>query len=99
MRISETDREKIAKLPVWARDLIKRLEYANEPMVEEVVKSRRELAQLQAKVRSLSDANAALMEILRCAGRGGSDWAKIVVDTLDGYEIYRSLQSDQKGDN
>jgi hypothetical protein len=88
--ISQEERDKIEKLPMWARRLILQLESANEPMVDEVARSRRELGTLQDKVRRLSESNEALLELLRCAGRGGSDYATTVVNILEGYEIYRS---------
>jgi hypothetical protein len=69
--ISDIDREKIAKLPTWARNLIGRLELAGEPMLAECVKLRREHAVLAERAKSVPAANEALMEILRCASRGG----------------------------
>lgn len=87
--MNATDDDRIAKLPVWARDMIKRLERANEPMIEEIVRLRRRNEVAEDKARNLSGANEALMEILRCAGRGGSDWAAAVVSVLEGYEIFK----------
>lgn len=82
--------EKIAKLPAWVREHIKHLQLRSEPLVEEAVKAGKEAKQQRERARRLSDSNEALMEILRCAGRGGSDWAATVVSVLDGYEIFRS---------
>lgn len=87
--ILDTDRERIARLPSWARDLIKRLEYANEPMLDECAKLRRENEQLAKRTRKLNDAKSALVELLSCAGQGGSDWAATVVRTLEEYEIFQ----------
>lgn len=92
--ISDADREKIAKLPVWARDLIKRLEIANEPLLDEVVKLRRENMTLAEKTRRLKDSNEALLEILAAAGRGGNKWAETIVSILEGYEIFRPVDGE-----
>jgi hypothetical protein len=89
--LSREELEKIKKLPVWAERLILRLASFNEPMADEVVRARRELGTLQEKVRRLSESNEALLELLRCAGRGGSDYAATVVKVLEGYEIYKPL--------
>ncbi len=83
------DRDKVAKLPVWAQELIRRLELANEPLIEQAVKYRREATTASERAKRLSESNEALMEILRAAGRGGSDWADMVVRTLEGYSIFR----------
>lgn len=88
--ISNEDRERIARLPTWARDLIKRLETANEPMANECIQLRRKNSTAQERAKSLSESNEALLELLRCAGRGGSEWAATVVKTLEGYEIFQN---------
>lgn len=84
-------REKIARLPAWARDHIKRLEIRSEPAIEEAARARQALSKAEEKARRLSDSNEALMEILRCAGRGGNAWAAEVVSILENYEIFRTL--------
>lgn len=88
-------RDKVARLPAWARNLIKRLETANEPMVEEVVKLRREAERSKEIANRYRDANHALMELLSKAGFAGLDWARAVVDTLNGYEIFRGPKEDE----
>ena len=71
--IDEEMRGKIAKLPVWARDLIKRLEFFNEPMMEETVRLRKENAVLKEQSRRVKESNEAMTEIFRRAAEGGSD--------------------------
>ncbi len=91
--ISESGRERIARLPAWVRELIQRLEHAKEPLIDEIVRRRREASSLNDKCRRLSESLEAVMEILRAAGRGGSDYARTVVGVLEGYEIFRSGES------
>lgn len=82
--------DKIARLPAWAREHIKRLEIRSEPLVEEAARARRELEEERARARRLSESNEALLELLRSAGRGSNDWAKTVVSVLESYEIFQS---------
>jgi len=83
--------EKVKKLPTWARDLIKRLEYASLPMIEEAATQRRKALIAEVKAKRLEDANSALLELLGKAGEAGLDWAKIVVSVLEGYEIFHPV--------
>ncbi len=92
--------EKVARLPAWAREYIKALELKPEALVNEAVKLRRDNAVLTERAKRLSESNEALMEILRYAGKAGmahrvSDWAATVVATLEGYEIFREVTSEQ----
>jgi hypothetical protein len=82
--------EKIARLPVWAREHIKHLQIRNEPLVQEAARCRQIAERAETKAKRLSEANAALLELLNKAGQADLDWAKTVVDVLDGYEIFRS---------
>lgn len=82
--------ERISKLPVWAQEHIKKLEYANEPLLQECVKLRKETSQAKELHLRYKAANEALIEILRAAANGGHDVARQVVDILDGYEIFRA---------
>jgi hypothetical protein len=86
--MDQSTRDKVAKLPTWARELIRRLEIANEPAVNEIVMLRQKNNQLAEQMRRVSTANEAMRELFRCASVGGSDYAKAVVDVLDGYEIF-----------
>ncbi len=94
MNIPESDRDRISKLPAWVRDLIKRLEIANEPMIEECVKLRKENTILKERAKQLGESKEALLELLRRAGQGGSYWADVVVRTLESYEIFQKSQED-----
>ncbi len=80
--------EKIARLPSWARQHIKHLEYTYKPAIEEAARARKELEIAKEKQRRVQNSNEALLEILRRAGET-HDWSKKVVDILDGYEIFR----------
>lgn len=84
------DREKVAKLPVWAQELIKCLETANGPLLAEAARYRKEAEFAKTRMNNYASANQALMEILQCAKKGGSDFASQVVSVLEGYEIFRS---------
>lgn len=86
--------EKIARLPVWARDHIRLLNIRAQPAIEECAKARREAETAKERCRKLSDANSALMEILSKAGQGGHDFARVVHSTLDSYEIFRNVNPD-----
>lgn len=90
--------EKIARLPLWAREYIKRPQIANEPMVDECVKLRREMTVLKARAQRIDNANGALMELLGKAGQSGLNWAAVVVSTLEGYEIYRDGDKISEGE-
>lgn len=87
--LSPVDREKVAKLPTWARELIKRLEYASQPAIEEAAKCRKKAEAAEALSKRLYDANNALMELLSNAGKAGLDWAAVTVSVLESYEIFR----------
>ena len=82
--------ERIARLPVWAQDHIKRLHRDRQLAIEECAKLRRELGPVALKAQRMYESNEALLEILRCAGRGGSDLAKQISDTLSGYSIFQN---------
>ena len=84
--------DRVDRLPVWARELIHRLEIANEPAIREAARARSDMVAAKEKAKRLSESNEALLEILRCAGRGGSDWAAAVVSTLEDYEIYQNTE-------
>ena len=72
------DDPRIAKLPVWARELIHRLQTANEPAVEEIVKLRKEVEQLKKADRKKQDRIDAMVEMFQCAAKGGNEVATAV---------------------
>lgn len=94
--ISQEEREKIAKLPTWVRNLIKRLEYGIAPMVDELARNHKARYESVDKAKRLEETNLALMELIRKAGQAGLNWAKTTVDVLEGYEIFRD--GDKHGD-
>lgn len=85
--------EKIARLPTWAREHIKRLETRSELAIEEAARARQALVKAETRVTRLSEANEAMMELLRSAGKGGLDWAWETVKVLEGYEIFQSTNT------
>jgi hypothetical protein len=89
MRLSDEERNRVQCLPRWTQDIIKRLETATEPLVEEVAKARMEVTRLRKQCQQYKDAKDALMELLGCAGRNDIDWAAKVVETLEGYAIFK----------
>ncbi len=90
-------RDKIARLPTWVREHIKRLEVAAEPAIEEVVRSRRKIKDLEERCRRLSEQVEAMTEMFRSAAIGGNDGAKVVVSILEGYEIFQKSEEVSSG--
>lgn len=83
-------RDKIARLPAWAREHIKMLETRSQPLVEEAARCRQAFQKEKERATRLHDANSALLEILNSASRGGSEIATTIVKVLEGYEIFRT---------
>jgi hypothetical protein len=73
-----------ASLPKWAQERLERfrsdLQKAREPLLKE-------LGVLRPKVELLEARNAALVELLQAAARGGHLAAADIVRTLEGYEL------------
>ena len=88
--------QKVARLPTWARDHIRRLEIRSELAIEEATKARKAYTLATERADRYRDANAALMELLGKAGQSGLDWAATVVSVLEGYEIFAPAK---EGDN
>jgi hypothetical protein len=86
--MDQDTRYKVARLPAWARTLIKHLEFRSEPAIEEAARCRSKATQLEERNRKLSDQIQAMGEMFRYAALGGSDVAKTVVRILEDYEIY-----------
>lgn len=87
---------KISRLPAWARDHIRNLEIRSEPLVEEAVRCRQKAERAETRAKRLDEANAALLELLKRAGQNGLDWAKTVVDVLEGYEIFQNHSEEER---
>ena len=71
-------KEKIAKLPVWAREHIARLQALSEPQIEEIVRLRQQVSSLQKEQRRLQDRIEAMVAMFQCAAKGGNEVAMAV---------------------
>lgn len=76
--------ERENKLPVWARELIAdlrmRVQYGNEPLLDEVAK-------LRPQVEVLKRRNEALTELLQCAARGGHKTSQEVIAIIEEFDL------------
>lgn len=79
--------EKIARLPAWAREHMKRLEIQAQPNIDELVRLRGKVAQLEKVNRHLEDKVSAMIEIFQCAAKGGSEIATEVKKIVDAWVI------------
>jgi len=80
-------KEKIAKLPVWARDYIKTLQIRSEPNVEEIIRSRKEVQKLAELNRILQDRISAMVAMFQCAAKGGNEVAAAVQRIVEEYIV------------
>ena len=85
--INQETRDKIAKLPAWAREIIKRLEITSEPQLEELVRLRKENSRLSDHIKCLRERCEAMTELFNRASIGGSYYAAAIIEVLEGYEI------------
>jgi hypothetical protein len=83
----ETQEEKIAKLPAWARELIRDLRTRNEPAAEEIAQLRRKVESLQRDNRRKQDRIDAMVEMFQCAAKGGSEVAVAVARIVEDFLI------------
>lgn len=74
--------ERIAKLPTWAREHIKRLTDAPETIRRTLVETNAKLAHANAQIRTVNDRLDAVHELLKCAARGGHETARAYVDRI-----------------
>lgn len=89
---------KVAKLPLWARELIGHLEALPDTLANEVVHLRARVAELRKRNRDLGSQVEAMTELFRYAAIGGSEGAKKIVEILDGYEIFPGKKSEGTDD-
>lgn len=87
--MSEIDR-RISILPKWAQAHIRNLEGASQPDREEIRDLRRKLQGALDNRQRLRDSLDAILEIIRCAAAGGSQYAKTMIDVLDAYDLHRT---------
>ena len=74
--------EKIARLPTWVREHIKRLEALADPNNAELRLLRQRLANAEERLRKMRDRVDAITEIMVCAARGGHETAQAYVDRV-----------------
>jgi len=86
-------RDKIARLPVWARELIYRLDVRSEPAVEEAARARKEAEALREQVRKLKDRVEAMCGLFSSAALAGHEGAINIMRVLEDYEIYQPLKA------
>ncbi len=90
--MSELD-EKIARLPVWARDLIKQLTARAEPNFAEMVYMRNRLKVMEEHARKQSARCEAMVAIMQAAAQGGHEMAKAFVErTLDDWGLTKGSE-------
>lgn len=83
-----TLKEKIARLPAWARDYVRRLEAQAEPNNSELRRLRQLTEQAETRCKQIRERMEAMTEIFRCAAQGGSEVAKAYVEKmLEEYNI------------
>lgn len=78
--MDQETRDKVARLPAWARELIKRLEIAPEQMTDQAVAGAKKLAHMEEQYKKLKCRCDIMHELLTCAARGGHDTAKAYVE-------------------
>jgi hypothetical protein len=76
------EREK--HLPKWAQSALNDLRHQLQTQHESL---KRELERLRPKVERLEVSNAAMLELLQCAAKGGHMTAKEIVQLLEGYTL------------
>jgi hypothetical protein len=72
--------ERIARLPGWARDHIKRLEDAPENLRGEMARRSEKIAYLEGQLKRLRDRCEAMEAIFTAAARGGNETAQAFVE-------------------
>jgi hypothetical protein len=79
--------EREAKLPVWAREIIRTLRERIWSMTSPDSPVVREVAELRPQVDLLKRRNGALRELLECAAKGGHVASQDIVSILAGYGL------------
>jgi hypothetical protein len=78
-------KEKVGKLPVWARDYISRLELQGEPQLNEITQLRRKVQHLEGIIRAQKDRIGAMVAMFQCAAKGGNEVATAVQKIVEEY--------------
>jgi hypothetical protein len=79
--------EKVARLPAWARDHIRNLATRNEPMAEECARSRAKVVHLEKQLRKRELQIEAMVEMFRCAAKGGNEVANAVKSIVEDFLV------------
>lgn len=75
-------KNRVAKLPAWARALIESLEDQAKPNNLEVQMMRQQVANAELRLKKMTERVDAMTELLTCAGRGGHETAQAYVDRV-----------------
>lgn len=78
MPLDPTTHEKVDKLPVWARQLIYRLDNAPATLQDEVRQLSGKLEHLKKQYRKQSEQIEAMVAFFQCAAKGENEIAKAV---------------------
>ena len=78
-------RDKVARLPAWARELIEELEHRSEPALERATKAEKSVANLQERNHKLENRIEAMVEMFKCAAKGENEIAKAVMRIVEDY--------------
>ena len=79
--------EKIARLPLWAREHIKFLQARADPQTEEIIRLRKEVDRLDKAIRRKNDQIGAMVEMFQCAAKGENEVAKAVQGIVEEYIV------------
>ena len=85
--MDQETKDKVAKLPAWAQQLIKRLETANEPAANEVWMLRQKVEQLNLANRNKQNRIEAMVMFFQCAAKGENEVAKAVKSIVEDFLI------------
>lgn len=79
--------ERIQKLPIWAREIISNLEKRPQTLANEVLRLRKRVEHLELVNRKAHNHNDAMIEMFRCAAKGGNEVAAAVQRIVEDYLI------------
>ena len=81
------DAEKLAKLPVWAKEHIRQLELMAEPNTQGIIKLRKKVEHLEKAMRRMSVQAEAMVAMFRCAAKGGNEVAAAVQRIVEDFLV------------
>lgn len=83
--MTDETKAKVAKLPAWARDLIRQLESRVGSLPDELAQLRRKITELEKANRLKQDRVDAMVEMFQCAAKGGNEVAAAVMRIAGDY--------------